>query len=159
MTARFHFSAGEAARLAGMTPSMVDYLCRTKVLVPSLGTVRGRGRARQYSFGDVVVLRLLSRLLESGISVLRMKRGLQALRKRHPEITPASLPANYVVTDGITIYLRHGKDRLEEAANGQGTFAFVLELARVRAEVIKEVKADTSGLRERVFGTAASARI
>src|SRR5689334_13552313 len=96
----------DAARLGLHTEKMVDYLCRQKVLIPSLSKgKRGRGRPRKYSFGDVVMLRVLARLLNAGVSVERIKRALQVLRKYHPEITPERLPAEYLVTDGVHVYL------------------------------------------------------
>ncbi len=68
----------------------------------------------------------------------RLKRALKALRRHHPEITPTSLPAQYLVTDGQDVYLRHDGTTLETLdETGQMDFAFVVELASVRAEVVE----------------------
>jgi len=119
------FTATEAAQLAGLSRTMVDYLCRTKLSVPTSPQKRGRGRQRAYNFGDVVLLRAIARMLHAGITVSNLKRGLQALRKRHGEITPGSLPATHLVTDGRQIYFQHGHEVLEGLNNGQYAFAFV----------------------------------
>jgi DNA-binding transcriptional MerR regulator len=134
------FLIADAARASGLTPAMLDYLCREKVLVPSTPGQRGRGRPRRYSFGDVVMLRVLSRLLAAGISVQRLKKALQSLRRFHKAIRPLSLPADYLVTDGRRAYLRDKDGLLELDGSGQMSFLFVLELRDVRREVLKAAR-------------------
>jgi len=115
---------------------MVDYLCRQDVLIPSRPRFRKRGRPRRYTFGDVVVLRVLGRLLDAGVSVKRLKSSLKSLRKYHEEITATSLPAEYLATDGRNVYLWKNSATLEMLDDaGQMNFAFVIELTRVQAEV------------------------
>ena len=129
------FVISEVAKLSKLTETMLDYLCRTEVLVPSAGKSRGRGCKRYYSFGDVVMARALARLLESGISVGRLKRSLIQLRRHHPEITPDTLPAALLVTDGRSIFFRESSQVMLELSKGQMAFAFILELNAVREEV------------------------
>jgi DNA-binding transcriptional MerR regulator len=116
---------------------MVDYLCRSNVLVPSRGPHPGRGKGRQYSFGDVVMLRALSHLLKSGISVAKLKKALGTLRAKHHEITLEKAP-KYLVTDGTRVYFDDGRNAVEElSANGQMVFAFIIKLSQVRDDVTK----------------------
>src|SRR5688572_18042297 len=129
------FASSDAARWSGLTRPMLDYLCREQVLVPSGQGPRGRGCRRQYSFGDIVVLRLIARLLKAGVAVRRLKRAFRALRQYHQEITPASFPAQYVVTDGHRIYLRDRDSLLDLDGGKQMSFLFVLELGDVHREV------------------------
>lgn len=135
-----NFDIGMAANLSGLTIAMVDYLCRTKVVLPSGSGQRGRGKKRRYSFGDVVVLRAVARLLLAGVSVSRLKKALLALRKFHPEITPDNLPKPYIVSDGMDVFLRHGEEVLECLSSGQFSFAFVIEVAKLRAEVLEQLE-------------------
>lgn len=133
------FPIARAAELSGLRPAMVDYLCRQQILVPSTRGRRGRGCPRQYSFGDVVMLRVLGALLSKGVSVSRLKEGLKAVRKCHKMILPDSLPAQYLVTDGRKVYFQE-KDTLHELdGSGQTAFLFVLELRHVQREVLKAV--------------------
>lgn len=129
------FSASQAAQFSGLSLSMVNYLCRNAVVVPTGGTRRGHGRARQYTFGDVVALKLVAKLSASGVSPLRMKKGLRGLRKHHPEITLTSLPGSHVVTNGTDLYLRQEGQPIERAFDGQFAFAFVVELGQLQREV------------------------
>ncbi|MFW2355953.1 MerR family transcriptional regulator [Hydrogenophaga sp.] len=133
------FDTPQAARLAGLTKAMLNYLCRTGLVEPSCDCSRGHGRARHYSFGDVVALRLVARLAAAGISPLRLRKGLEYLRTYHSDITLTSLPASHLVTDGEFLYLKEGHDPLERALDGQYAFAFVVELEQIRREVVERL--------------------
>lgn len=134
------FEIGLAAKLSGLTVTMVDYLCRTKVIEPTIKGQRGRGKKRQYSFGDVVILRAMARLLLAGVSVGRLKKALQSLRRYHPEITTNNLPKPYIFCDGKDIFFRHGDEVLESLSSGQFSFGFVIEIAKLRTEVIEQLE-------------------
>lgn len=137
------FSIREAAKLSGLGVAMVDYLGRSGVLIATGGPPKpGRGTARQFSFGDVVMLRALAALLRSGIAVSRLKRAMAELRRRHGAITPASLPGRLLVSDGKAIYFRDSAANIEDlTCGGQFVFAFVLDIAHVRAEVLGLINA------------------
>jgi len=133
------FDAAMAASITGHTRAMLNYLCRTEIIEPTCSCVRGHGKARHYSFGDLVALRLVARLSAMGVSPLRLKQGLRALRDRHPEITLTSLPASHIVTNGKHLFLREEGDTLERLLDGQLAFAFVIELPKLRDEVVLEI--------------------
>jgi DNA-binding transcriptional MerR regulator len=139
-----YFTAADAVRLSGVGRAMLDYLCRTDVIRPTLSVGRGRGKARRFAFADIVMLRVLAKLLKAGVSVSRMKRALAALRRYHPEISPTSLPASHLVTDGKAVYLKDSSEVLEDLQTGQHAFAFIIELGRVRTEVMDKI--DFGGL-------------
>lgn len=135
------FVLREAAKLSNLTPAMVDYLCRSGVLVPRGKRNPGHGRPRRYLFGDVVMLRALAKLLECGISVRKLKTALQRLRKAQiASITESNLPGQFLVTDGSTIYFKSKEQMVEDLlAGGQLAFNFVIELTEVRDAVTKEM--------------------
>jgi DNA-binding transcriptional MerR regulator len=131
------FLINEAAGLSGLTASMLNYLCREEVLVPSNRGRRGRGSPRKYSFGDVVMLRALAHLLEAGVSVKRLKKALKSLRPQHKNISRLSLPAQYLVTNGHEVFLQEKENLLDMDGSGQMSFTFVLELRDVREDVFR----------------------
>lgn len=135
------YGAAQAARLAGLSAAMVNYLCRSHLVEPSCSCKRGHGSTRHYSFGDVVALRLVSSLSRTGVRPTRIRAALQQLKRHHPEITLTSLPAKYVVTDGVDLYLRNARGAVERLRDGQMAFAFVIELERLRAEVVAALAA------------------
>jgi len=97
------------------------------------------------------MLRIIATLLAAGVSVARLKRSLRAFRRYHPEITPTSLPAKYLLTDGSAVFLRHESDALETLDdNGQMSFAFVLEIAAVRNQVLAMARESSGPRTERL---------
>ncbi len=140
--AKTWFEAKDAAKHSGLTMDMVNYLCRHEMVIPSAGNHRGRGSKRRYSFADLLLLRVMAKLLANGISPLRLKENLKALNQRGIE-SKGILTTRYVVTDGYSIYFAdHGVVELLES--GQMSFAFVLELSKLREEITANIE---SGLK------------
>lgn len=133
-----NFPAAQAARLAGLSLHMVNYLCRNEIVVPWAGA-RGRGVKRMYSFSDLLLLRVVSRLLSNGISVLRLKRSFEGLRSRSGALSSEILTKKYLVIDGSDVFIQDG-ELLETLESGQLAFAFVLELRSLRSDLIADLK-------------------
>lgn len=134
------FTAKDAADFSGISLAMVNYLCRHRIVVPAMGRKRGRGVQRRFSFGDIVVMKAIAKLLAGGVSVYRLRKALTSLRGQHPDITSTGLPAAYLVTNGRDIFFRHKSGVLELLATGQFGFAFVVEIESVRKEAIAFAK-------------------
>lgn len=139
------FSVSQAAAFSGLSLAMVNYLCREAIVVPSNGRRRGRGVQRLFSFGDIVVLRAIAKLLSGGVSVYRLRKALKELRTVHPEITASRMPAAYLVTDGRDVLLRHRSGVLELLRSGQFSFAFVVEMESVRKEAVTFARSSATG--------------
>jgi len=112
---------------------MVTYLGRLDIATPTYG---GRGKARRFTFGDIVFLRALSGLLASGIEVKRLKRALVKLRA-HSELWEdiRTAPARYLVTDGTELMVQREGELESKTMNGQLVFAFVLDLKHLHRAV------------------------
>ena len=137
-TLKEHFSVAEASKLSGLTVTMIDYVERLESLMPAGPEGRRKGMDRYYSFADVVMLRALSRMLDAGLSVKKLKSALAELDVRHT-LTPDELPADLLLTDGVEVYFKRTKDVLEQLHSRQLTFAFVIEMSRLRHEVTKQL--------------------
>ncbi|MGQ0650855.1 MAG: MerR family transcriptional regulator [Betaproteobacteria bacterium] len=139
--AKDHYSAYRASKIAGLSLSMVNYLCWNELVLPSGPHCHrhgpGRGRRRDYSFADLVVLRAIGKLLKHGVSVYRMKAALDRLRVRYPEITQESLPASHLFTDGKNVLFREGREILQDLNSGQYAFAFLLDVRQIQKEVVE----------------------
>lgn len=133
------FDSRQAARLSGLTLTMLDYLCRSGVVTPSSSAPRGRGRKRLYTFTDVVILRGVSKLLAAGVGVSRLAKALRRLKSRYPDLATDLSPGSYIVTDGRDLYVRCSDQVLESLATGQLAFGFVIEVGRLREEVVSEL--------------------
>lgn len=135
------FGIGFAARVSGLTPAMVDYLTRSGLIVPTSREKPGRGRARLYSFRDLVLLRTMAQLLKAGISVSKLRKALQVLREQSPAALRVEREAAFLVTDGSQVYYRSSRNLLHELTRGQFVFRFLIELAPIREHVSKQVAA------------------
>jgi hypothetical protein len=137
------FTTAQAAKFAGFkSSSMVDYLCRAGILVPSLGANPGRGRSRLYTFGEVVLLRALNRLLESRLPVARLKEALERQQKDFRYLTAEGAIRRFLITDGCDVFLEDEPGRLVNLnKDGQMAFAFVVDVEHARRDVIRMAEA------------------
>ncbi|AJX82056.1 hypothetical protein BG97_1705 [Burkholderia pseudomallei 7894] len=111
---------------------MLNYLARYGIATASGNDRRARGHARRYLYADLLLLRVIARLLENGISVLRLRKVLEGLKVRKD--ASGLLTKRFVVTDGYNLFLQDG-GVAELLETGQLSFAFVLELSTLRTEL------------------------
>jgi len=143
------FTAGEASRLAGFTkPWMLGHLEREGTFVREYVGDRRHGRARKYTFADVVILRSINRLLELGarparikaiICRLGQKEGLCGTREK-VETLSRSLGSRLFITDKDALVLDDDQQLLDLFSSGQLAFGFMVdfhECVRPVAEVIE----------------------
>lgn len=131
------FTCREVAQLTGLTKPMVNYLAQAGFLEASYRPGSGRrGSTRYYSYRDLMVARVISRLAAAGIELKRLKAALGDLQRSElwDRLKGGSLPL--LVTDGTSIFLEEPDGSVRDlTARGQLTFSFVLDLARTEAEL------------------------
>src|SRR2546422_9158678 len=71
-----------ACHAAGISYRQLDYWARTALVVPSVRDASGSGTQRLYSFRDLVVLKVVKRLLDAGGSLQNIRRAIETLRSR-----------------------------------------------------------------------------
>ena len=69
-----------AYNAAGITYRQLDYWARTSLVVPSIRGAAGSGSQRLYSFKDILVLKIVKRLLDTGISLQQIRTAVAQLR-------------------------------------------------------------------------------
>ena len=69
-----------AARAAGITYRQLDYWARTELVEPTVRGATGSGSQRLYGFRDILVLKLVKRLLDTGISLQQIRTAVEQLR-------------------------------------------------------------------------------
>jgi len=79
------YSLQNAARILKVAPSRLRYWKRIRLAVPRAAQAGAEG-AGDYEFGDLVGLKGVLSLLEQGISLRRIRRSVELLRDRAPEI-------------------------------------------------------------------------
>ena len=119
-----------ACAAAGITYRQLDYWARTGLVEPSVRTAQGSGSQRLYSFRDICVLKVVKRLLDTGISLQQIRAAVTHLRDRGTE----DLARLTLMSDGVTVYECTSNDEVVDLlAGGQGVFG--IALGRIWQEV------------------------
>ena len=119
-----------ACSAAGITYRQLDYWARTGLVEPSVRAAHGSGSQRLYSFRDILVLKVVKRLLDTGISLQQIRAAVQHLRNRGS----ADLAQVTLMSDGVSVYECTSADEVVDLlAGGQGVFG--IALGRVWREV------------------------
>ena len=124
------FSGTQAAKVVGITYRQLDYWARTDLIRPSLTDAAGSGSRRKYSYKDLLELRVIKTLLDSGIKLESVREVFDYLR----EHLDADIASAHLVISGNSVVLCQGDELIDVLANGQGVLN-VLSLAGVKHEV------------------------
>jgi DNA-binding transcriptional MerR regulator len=119
-----------ACAAAGITYRQLDYWARTGLIEPSVRAARGSGSQRLYSFRDILVLKVVKRLLETGISLQQIRAAVQHLRERGT----SDLAQVTLMSDGVSVYECTSADEVVDLLQG-GQGVFGIALGRVWHEV------------------------
>jgi len=71
-----------ACSAAGITYRQLDYWARTGLVEPSVRPAHGSGTQRLYSFRDILLLKVVKRLLDTGVSLQNIRTAVTYLRER-----------------------------------------------------------------------------
>ena len=123
-----------ACSAAGITYRQLDYWARTGLVEPSIRSAAGSGSQRLYSFRDILVLKVVKRLLDTGVSLQQIRVAIQALRERGVE----DLAQITLMSDGASVYECTSADEvIDLVQGGQGVFG--IAVGRVWREVEGEL--------------------
>ena len=123
-----------ACSAAGISYRQLDYWARTELVEPSIRAASGSGSQRLYSFRDILVLKVVKRLLDTGISLQQIRTAVTHLRERGS----ANLAAITLMSDGVSVYEFTSPDEVVDLLQGgQGVFA--IALSRIWQEVDAEL--------------------
>ncbi|PHQ52046.1 MerR family transcriptional regulator [Streptomyces cinnamoneus] len=112
-----------ACAAAGITYRQLDYWARTGLVEPSVRPAYGSGSQRLYSFRDVVVLKIVKRLLDTGVSLQNIRTAVQHLRTRGMD----DLDRMTLMSDGATVYECTSPDEVVDLLQGgQGVFGIAV---------------------------------
>ncbi|MGW5669584.1 MerR family transcriptional regulator [Micromonospora sp. NPDC003776] len=112
-----------ACSAVGISYRQLDYWARTGLVVPSVRDASGSGTSRLYSFRDLVVLKVVKRLLDAGVSLQNIRKAIEALRSRGVE----DLAGITLISDGTTVYeCRSPEEVVDLLQGGQGVFGIAI---------------------------------
>jgi DNA-binding transcriptional MerR regulator len=119
-----------ACNAAGITYRQLDYWARTGLVEPSVRGAHGSGSQRLYSFRDILVLKVVKRLLDTGISLQQIRAAVHHLRDRGT----SDLAQVTLMSDGVSVYECTSPDEVVDLLQG-GQGVFGIALGRVWQEV------------------------
>ncbi|HRW40083.1 MAG TPA: MerR family transcriptional regulator [Microthrixaceae bacterium] len=119
-----------ACAAAGITYRQLDYWARTGLVEPSIRSATGSGTQRLYGFRDILVLKVVKRLLDTGVSLQQIRAAITVLRERGVE----DLAQITLMSDGASVYECTSADEvIDLLQGGQGVFG--IAVGRVWREV------------------------
>ncbi len=99
---------------------------RTGIVRPSIKIGAGKGSRREYSFKDLVQLKMAKRLREDGIALQKIRKALEFLRKNFPDLK-APLAELRFLTNGVDLFiLTDDPEVILNTLQGQLVFSFAL---------------------------------
>lgn len=139
------YRGATACSAAGISYRQLDYWARTGLVEPSIRTATGSGSARLYGFRDILVLKIVKRLLDAGVSLQNIRTAVAHLRSRGV----TELESITLMSDGASIYECASPDEIVDLlAGGQGVFGIAVgkvwhevegSLATLQGEVNGEI--------------------
>ncbi|MDO5744991.1 MAG: MerR family transcriptional regulator [Micrococcaceae bacterium] len=117
-------------KAAGITYRQLDYWARTGLVEPAVRGASGSGSQRLYGFRDILVLKVVKRLLDTGVSLQQIRSAVGHLRERGVE----DLAQITLMSDGASVYECTSADEvIDLVQGGQGVFG--IAVGRVWREV------------------------
>ena len=112
-----------ACSAAGITYRQLDYWARTGLVEPSVRGATGSGTQRLYGFRDILVLKVVKRLLDSGVSLQQIRVAVSHLRERGVE----DLAQITLMSDGASVYqCTSAEEIIDLVQGGQGVFGIAV---------------------------------
>lgn len=93
-----------ASRIVGVSLRQIQYWDERGFVRPSVKPAQGRGTRRLYSFHDLVCLKVVKDLATHGISLQKIRRCLQPLKRYTAQAKPPLDSVKYV-TDGEKLFV------------------------------------------------------
>ena len=136
-----------ACAAAGITYRQLDYWARTALVVPTVRSASGSGSQRLYSFKDILVLKVVKRLLDAGISLQNIRTAVDTLRTRGVD----DLAQVTLLSDGTTVYeCTSSEEVVDLLQGGQGVFGIAVSGAlrelRGSLEHLPAERAEAAGI-------------
>ncbi len=116
------FRGPQVCAIVGITYRQLDYWARTDLVRPSIHDAAGSGTQRRYSYRDLVELKVIKNLLDSGVSLQAARRAIEYLR----ENVGADLASAHLVLQGASSLLAYTGDEIVDLLrHGQGVLNIV----------------------------------
>jgi DNA-binding transcriptional MerR regulator len=117
------YRGATACAAAGISYRQLDYWARTGLVEPTVRNASGSGSQRLYGFRDILVLKIVKRLLDAGVSLQNIRSAVTHLRERGIE----DLARITLMSDGSSIYeCTNSEEIFDLLQGGQGVFGIAV---------------------------------
>ena len=117
------YRGASACSAAGISYRQLDYWARTGLVEPTVRGASGSGSSRLYGFKDILVLKIVKRLLDTGVSLQNIRSAVTHLRERGVEY----LARITLMSDGASIYeCTSSEEIFDLLQGGQGVFGIAI---------------------------------
>ena len=117
------YRGATACVAAGISYRQLDYWARTGLVEPSVRGAAGSGSQRLYGFRDILVLKIVKRLLDTGVSLQNIRTAVEHLRSTGI----SDLERITLMSDGASIYeCTSADDIVDLLQGGQGVFGIAI---------------------------------
>jgi predicted RNase H-like HicB family nuclease len=131
------FGARVVKEITGVSRMQLQHWHRTGIVRPSIRIGAGKGSRSEYSFRDLVQLKVAKRLRGEGISLQKIRKALEYLRKNFPDVK-APLAELRFLTNGEDLFVLTEDPRvILDALKGQFVLSFAIGeiIAGVRGSI------------------------
>ena len=143
------FSGPTVCRVTGVTYRQLDYWARTDLVTPSIQPASGSGSKRTYSYRDVLEVKVIKSLLDSGVSLARARQAVECLR----DSLGVDLSSSSLVLSENGSVLADYDGLVDLLRGGQGVFN-VVSMANVVAELTTTMSQLVQTTSEKVIRSA-----
>ena len=117
------YRGASACAAAGISYRQLDYWARTGLVEPTVRGAAGSGSSRLYGFKDILVLKIVKRLLDTGVSLQNIRSAVAHLRERGVD----DLARITLMSDGASIYeCTNSEEIFDLLQGGQGVFGIAI---------------------------------
>jgi DNA-binding transcriptional MerR regulator len=113
----------QVVEIVGISYRQLDYWARTGLVRPSVRDARGSGTQRLYSFQDLALLKLIKRMLDSGVNLQQVRKAMKTLKSLDEPALGTTL-----IVDGNRIYSVESPEAVVDLVKGgQAVFAIAVD--------------------------------
>jgi DNA-binding transcriptional MerR regulator len=144
------FSSTRTCEIVGITYRQLDYWARKGLFCPS-HEATGSGSRRQYSFMDLVNLRVIKNMLDNGMNLKEISRATEYLAAQGSDLGNADL---VMTSDSVFLHDASQPEMLVDLVRtGQGVFTIVA-LSQATKHVNEEINVGVPASDELHIGIA-----
>jgi DNA-binding transcriptional MerR regulator len=129
------FRGPQVCSIVGITYRQLDYWTRTDLIKASVADAKGSGTQRLYSYGDLLEIKVIKSLLDSGFDLKKVRTMIGYLRDNLGEDVAA---ANLVITGGNSVLTQSGEELVDVMRNGQGVLNIV-PIGGLQSELLAKI--------------------